>query len=98
LFIMSQIRKQFKDIYNKYGFEKKLDIPNKENYTNVEIMFYILKIKKEINNIDFIELKKQLTNGDKQQLYKNIQTINEIIEKNNMSQVEKIKNQKMKKN
>ena len=84
LCIMDEIRKKFKEFYKKYEIGNKINIPNKEFYTNIEIKLYITKIKNEINQFDFIELKKYLLLGDKQNLINNIQKINEMIENNHL--------------
>jgi len=81
---MEENRKMFKKIYTNFNIEKKFpDIPNKENYTSIEVLKYIKKIGGEnnmLNKIDF--LKKQMTLGDKKELVKNICYLNDIFKKN----------------
>jgi ATP-dependent Lon protease len=98
LYLMDNIRNNFKDLYNKYDIEKVCpQILNKSNYTNLEILKNIKIIKENIGNynnnnnsskINLIELKKQIYNSDKNQLVKNIITINNILEKSNLKEFE----------
>ena len=51
LYLMDSIRKDFKDLYNKYDIEKICpQILNKNKYTNLEILKNIKIIKENIGN------------------------------------------------
>jgi ATP-dependent Lon protease len=97
--IMDKVRCQFKDIYVKYNIgEKFSEIEQKDNYTSIEILKYIKKIKQKqspLNNIEIIN--KNLLLGDKNQLHKNILIINGLLKKHNKSD-KKIKISNMNKN
>ena len=83
--IMDENRTKFKNIYNSFSIGKTFpEIPNKENYTSVEVLKYIKKIggpNIESSKID--SLNKQMTSGDKKELIKNISVINDIFKKYN---------------
>ena len=91
LYLMDSIRKDFKDLYNKYDIEKICpQILNKNKYTNLEILKNIKIIKENIGNynnnntkINLIELNKQIYNS-----VKNIITINNMLEKSNLKEFE----------
>jgi hypothetical protein len=97
--IMDKVRSQFKDIYVKCNIgEKFSEIEQKDNYTSIEILKYIKKIKQNqspLNNIEIIN--KNLLLGDKNQLHKNILIINGLLKKHNKSD-KKIKISNMNKN
>lgn len=83
--IMSMVRSQFKDIYNKYNLGNTFtQIPSKEKYTSIEILKYnkLIQEKNNFNNkagqID--EVKQYLLSGDKKMLNNNILQINKIIQ------------------
>lgn len=96
LYLMDNIRNNFKDLYSKYDIEKVCpQILNKSNYTNLEILKNIKIIKENIGNYNnnnsktnLIKLKKQIYSSDKNQLVKNIITINNILEKSNLKEFE----------
>jgi len=84
--------------------DKTLNIPSKENYTSIEMLSYLKKIKNvstntnanntntNTNNTDIVKrLKSLLIKGDKSILIKNIERINTIIKDNKLDSVEKIK-------
>jgi ATP-dependent Lon protease len=83
--IMDENRTKFKNIYKRFGIDKIFpEIPNKENYTSVEVLKYIKQLggsTTESNKID--SWKKQMTTGDKKELIKNICVINDIFKKYN---------------
>lgn len=81
--IMKTSKILFKEIYIKHDIGKKIpEIINKEQYTNIEIIKYITKIKNYIfndpENIDKIE--KYLISGEKKTLINNVISINKILE------------------
>ena len=85
---MDIIKNNFKDIYNRYKIQKCFpDIPNKDNYTSVEIFKYIRKIEGQNSTNDINEklekIHKYLVGGDKKHLCKNIIIINDICKKYN---------------
>ena len=99
--LMNTIRVSFKELFNKYEINKLLPlIPVKEKYTNIEIIKYIKQIKEEINyNFDdnyINKLKNNTTNGNKDELIKNIIKINNLL--NNDKQIIKMKYANKKKN
>jgi len=87
--IMGKIRYKFKDIYNKYDIKKIFpEIPNKDNYTSIEIFKYIKKIKgyEYLNDINeqynqLTKIQDNLLVGDKKKLYNNVILINNIFKK-----------------
>lgn len=94
LYLMDSIRKDFKDLYNKYHIEKSCpQILNKNKYTILEILKYTKLIKEylektSISNKNLIELKEQIYIGDKNQLINNIISINNILEKFDLKEIE----------
>jgi ATP-dependent Lon protease len=84
---MNIIRNKFKEIFNKYHFDKVYpSIPNKEYYTSLEILKYLKKIEEPINvNIEYKlnKIQSYLTNGDKSKLKTNVLMINELLKKHN---------------
>jgi ATP-dependent Lon protease len=88
--IMKIVRDQFKNMYKKYKFENLYpEIPNNNNYTNIEILKYIKKIEDSFVNTNLHEKINQIKNdiiiGDKKKLMSNINIINGIFKKNNIS-------------
>ena len=86
--IMDSIRGQFKDIYKKYNIQNLFpEIPNKEKYTNVEILKYLKKIQSETNNNSeqLDKIKKYLMIGDKKKLQNNILLVNSLLKKHNIN-------------
>jgi ATP-dependent Lon protease len=83
--IMDKVRSQFKDIYVKHNIGDKFsEIVQKDNYTSIEILKYIKKIKQNQNYLNDIEIiNKNLLLGDKKQLHKNILVINSLLKKHN---------------
>jgi hypothetical protein len=87
--IMELIRTKFKDICQKYGFEKVYpEIANKSKFTNIEILKYVKKIKGEImstyNDEEKLEkIKGYLASGDKKKLVANVKTLDYIVKMNN---------------
>ena len=90
LYVMDEIKSKFKDLFLHYKVNEFVEIiPNKDFYTNVEILNYIKVIKnyinKESNNIQNKEkIIKIVSNGDKKRIAENIVTINEILKKNKL--------------
>ena len=86
--LMDEIKKQFKYIYIENNIESIInEIPNKNKYTNVEILQYIKKIQQYLNtnNSENIEnIKKYCMTCNKEELQKNIIIINNIIQKYNI--------------
>jgi ATP-dependent Lon protease len=79
LYIMEQIKTNFKNIYKKYEIEKQYpEIPNREKYTNIEIMQYLKVLKNNFSNQNVYE---NLIIGDKKQLCNNIILINKLLKK-----------------
>jgi len=96
--IMEKIRNKFKNIYenNKLN-ESFINIPNKENYTSIEILKYVHQLKKtnaSSNNIE--KIKNTLLLGDKKDLQENIIIINSLFKKYS-KKYEKIKYSNMNK-
>ena len=83
--IMDENRTKFKNIYKSFDIEKTFpEIPNKENYTSVEVLKYIKKIGgPNIEVSKFDSWKTHMTTGDKKELIKNISIINDILKKYN---------------
>ena len=89
LYIMDEIKLKFKDICLNYKINEFLEIPDKDFYTNVEILKYIKVIKIYINKENNIIKNKEkiikiLSNGDKKKITENILIINEILKKNKL--------------
>ena len=97
--IMEKLRNQFKDVYVKCNLVNKFpEIPNKENYTSIEILKYVHQIKqtnKFSNNIE--KIKNTLLLGDKKDLQDNIIIINNLLKKYS-KKYEKLKSSNMNKN
>jgi ATP-dependent Lon protease len=90
LSMMDKIKRQFKDLFYKHSIQKMItDIPEKSNYTSIEILKYLKKIETTIQmnnkNDEINKLKKCLTTGDKKTLVNNIGLINNILKKTNKS-------------
>jgi len=84
--MMNKIRSNFKDMYKKYNINNIFpEIPNKEKYTNVEVLKYIKKIQETPNSNNKSEqiekIKEYLVTGDKKQLAQNIKILDNIIKK-----------------
>jgi ATP-dependent Lon protease len=98
--VMQSIINTFREIYSKYHINKYVPtIVLKEKYTTVEICKFINQISEWSSNISSSEkysdeyiynLKKKITNVDKNNLILNINKINDIIESNNNFNVDKI--------
>jgi len=90
LYLMETIKNQFKILYKNYNIHLDLpEIPNKEKYTNLEIIKYISLIKKKYENSSSATtlndaFKKTLIVGDKQQIIKKIIYINSLLDKHNL--------------
>jgi ATP-dependent Lon protease len=90
LHLMDWIKGQFKLIYKKYEFDKiHPTIPNKNEYTGLEILKYVNDIVNKSNdsiynekNIEIVE--KILTFGDRKKLHKNTIMINDILNVHNL--------------
>ena len=101
--LMDIIKGQFKDIHKKYDISKIItEIQLKDKYTSIEVLKYINLIKNKLcyknYNPDFmIKIKKQILNGDKNNLISNISNINDSIAISKM-ELPKIKYSHKKKN
>jgi len=95
LSLMNENKNYFKELINDKSFDNsQVSIELKENYTSIEILSYLKKIKNKqgINANDMVNtLKTKLTKGDKNILIGNIEKINAIISENTDLTVEKIK-------
>lgn len=84
--LMPVIRTQFRDIYTKYDIAKKIpEIPNKDDYTILEILKYLKLIESNIGDEDD-ELKKiqaVVMASDKQKLISIVSKVNDILINNN---------------
>jgi len=94
--IMDENRTMFKELINKKEVDNNLlHIPLKDNYTSIEILNYLKKIKdkEQVDGSNSIQaIKNTLTFGDKTVLIKNIEKINDIISDNSTKmQIDKIK-------
>jgi ATP-dependent Lon protease len=94
LFVMDESKELFKELVdqivcflssNVYSHSPYLNdiscVPPKSKYTNMEIVFYLTKIKECIKKHEFQileELKNSLTKGDKKELIQNIQQFDEF--------------------
>lgn len=87
LYKMDELRKQFKDFYKKYDIEKRFpNIPNKDTYTNVEIVKYLNQIQPSTVSSETIDsIKKTLMSGDRNKLTHTISQLNEILNKHNLN-------------
>ena len=84
LHIMEKTRKLFKDAYHKYNVGKFFpEIPNKKNYTSIEILKYVKKIQGEPSSSDIDKIKEYLITGDKKKLSTHMGRLNELLKKNN---------------
>jgi ATP-dependent Lon protease len=88
---MNVIKGHFKDIYIKYNIGNVFpEIPNKENYTSIEVLKYVKKIKgnsspnNKNNNLE--KIKNYLLSGDKKTIVNKIIQINELYEKHDLKQ------------
>jgi len=85
LHLMDWIKTQFKFIYKKYAFNITYpEIPNKNEYTGLEILKYVNQVINQLNDFIYNEnnietLEKILLFGDKNKLQKNTIIINEIL-------------------
>jgi len=88
--IMELIRTQFRELYKKYNIDTTFpEIPNKQNYTSIEVLKYIQQIQSKniFHNNNLFKLDKarnHLISGDKKKLFNNIIIINELLEKHNL--------------
>jgi ATP-dependent Lon protease len=95
LHLMDTIRSQFKDLYEKYRLGVDFtEIPNKEKYTNLEIVKYISLIRKthydNLENNHWNRLKTLVSIGDKQTIINNIISLNKFLDKNELSNLKMI--------
>jgi ATP-dependent Lon protease len=86
LFLMDTIKNQFKNVYNKYDIQLKIqEIPKKEKYTNLEIIKYISVIKKKYSNIhlnpSLDDLQNMIFKGNKTLIGNKISFINNLLDK-----------------
>jgi hypothetical protein len=82
LLTMDCVKQQFKDIYNKHSISQlSPTIPQKDSYTNVEIIKYIKQIQGSniCYNPNNETIRKFFTSGDKHTLINNISKINDIF-------------------
>jgi ATP-dependent Lon protease len=98
LYLMETIKNQFKILYKNYNISLNFpEIPNKEKYTNLEIIKYISLIKQKHENTSSSastlndEFKNILITGDKKQIIDKIIYINSLLDKHNLLSL-KIKN------
>jgi ATP-dependent Lon protease len=89
LYIMDEIKQKFKNIGLNYKIPELSEIIHNYNYTNIEIITHIQKIKEHLNNpnnavIHIENLHKMITSGDKSKLIKNIIGVNEIFINHNL--------------
>jgi ATP-dependent Lon protease len=101
LHLMEIIKSQFKELYKKHHISIDFpEIPNKEKYTNLEVVKYISLIQTKHNdNLDnyyWNELKKILTIGDKQTIINNITSLNKFLENHQLSSFKLINTSKNK--
>lgn len=87
LYKMDELRKQFKDFYKKQDIGKKFpNIPNKDTYTNVEIVKYLNQIQPSGSETETIDsIKKTLMGGDRNKLTHTISQLNEILTKHDLN-------------
>ena len=90
LHLMDTIKSQFKDISEKYKICIDFpEIPNKQKYTNLEIVKYISLIKKKhqdnLENYYWNNLKKLFVIGDKQTITNNIISLNKFLDNQDLS-------------
>ena len=90
LHLMETIKSQFKDIYERHEISIDLpEIPNKDKYTNLEIVKYISLIKlkqhEELEEYHLNELKKMLSIGNKQTIISNFISLNQFLDNQNLS-------------
>jgi len=91
--IMKIIKTQFIDLYKKYEIANILpEIPNKEKYTNVEIIKHINTIICHFQNDNYYNneldiLNTHLINGNKQTIANNINLINDLLETNDSPKI-----------
>jgi ATP-dependent Lon protease len=101
LYLMETIKNQFQILYKNHNISLNFpEIPNKEKYTNLEIIKYISLIKQKHENSSSVTtlndyFKKTLIIGDKKQIITNIIYINTLLDKHNLLSL-KIKNYKSK--
>jgi ATP-dependent Lon protease len=91
LYLMETIKNQFKILYKNYNIHLEFpEIPNKEKYTNLEIIKYISLIKQKHDVCPPFKsplndaFKKALIVGDKQQIITRIIYINSLLDKHNL--------------
>jgi ATP-dependent Lon protease len=92
LHIMEKIKSKFKDICLNYKINEFIEIPNKDIYTNVEILKYINLIKNHIHKENNVlnnkeKILKVISLIDKKKITENIKIINEILKKNNLNNI-----------
>ena len=85
LTIMNKIKLKFKDICDNHNIAQQFpEIMNKDNFTNMEIINYIKKIKSPKTNTGELEkIKNFLITGDKKKLINNIGLQNKLLSKYN---------------
>jgi hypothetical protein len=101
LTVMKNVRIQFKELCKRYNLNNIYEeILIKDNYTNIEVINCIKKIKNtiEYKETDFLyeNVKNYLLIGDNPRLHENIILINETL-KNNKSKYKRIKHTGLKK-
>jgi ATP-dependent Lon protease len=89
--IMNENRETFKELINSDYFGKStIEVPKKANYTSIEILNYMKKLKNGQKNS--IVSKDTLLSGDKSSLKKVVEKINKVIGENTeVLKMEKIK-------
>jgi SpoVK/Ycf46/Vps4 family AAA+-type ATPase len=85
LTIMNKIKLKFKGICDNHNIAQQFpEIMNKDNFTNMEIINYIKKIKSPKTNTEELEkIKNFLITGDKKKLINNIGLQNKLLSKYN---------------
>ena len=82
---METIKKKFNYLLMNYSIK---NIPIKENYTSLEISFYLKEIKNNLHSyldLNINNIQKKLLDVDKQYLIKNVNCINIIFQKYNIT-------------
>jgi ATP-dependent Lon protease len=92
LFLMDNIKSQFKNIYKKYNIQNNFpEITFKNEYTSLEIIKYMnVLIKNNLNKLNSTSLikiiEKTILSTNKIKLLENIEKINSLLEKSNLKQ------------
>lgn len=84
--LMPVIRTQFRDIYTKYDIAKKIpEIPNKDEYTILEILKYLRLIESKIGDEpdELNKIHEIVMISDKQKLISIVAKVNDILINNN---------------